>query len=47
MQNQDSKDKTTSQSDEEIMAEKLIEAINKYSCQSKTYPPMEWWEFMG
>ncbi|MDD2307699.1 MAG: hypothetical protein PHP53_23550 [Prolixibacteraceae bacterium] len=27
--------------------EKLREIIKKYSRQTKIYPPMEWWEFVG
>ena len=27
--------------------EKLREIIKKFSRQTKTYPPMEWWEFAG
>ena len=47
MKNQKSKKKVIQPSDEEIKAEKLRAVIKKFSCQSKTYPPMEWWEFMG
>ena len=47
MKNQESKEKVTPQSDEEIVMEKLREVITKFSCHSKTYPSMEWWEFMG
>lgn len=47
MKNKESKEKTTPKSDEEIKAEKIRAAIKKFSCQSKTYPPVEWWEFIG
>ena len=47
MKNQESKEKSTPQTDEEIKSEKIIAAKKKFSCQSKSYPPMEWWEFIG